>query len=48
MNHSTSNSTSYRSPSNPLPLRAAITEFLNYKTAAGLSQQSVDSYTSIH
>jgi site-specific recombinase XerD len=44
MNHSTSNSTSYRSPSNSLPLRAAITGFLNFKTAAGLSQRSLDSY----
>ena len=47
MNRSTSNSTSYRSPSNSLPLRAAITGFLNYKTAAGLSQRSVDSYKRI-
>src|SRR5690349_13788685 len=47
MNRSTSNSSSYRSPSNSLPLRAAITGFLNYKTAAGLSQRSVDSYKRI-
>ena len=47
MNHSTSNSNSYRSPSNSLPLRAAITGFLNFKTAAGLSQRSVDSYQRI-
>jgi site-specific recombinase XerD len=38
MNHSTSNS---------LPLREAITGFLNYKTAKGLSQRSVDSYKRI-
>ena len=35
MNHSTSNS---------LPLRESITGFLNYETAKGLSQRSVDSY----
>ena len=38
MNHSTSNA---------LPLRDAITGFLNYKTAKGMSQKSVDSYKRI-
>ena len=47
MNHSTSNSISYRSVSNSLPLRAAITEFLNFKTAAGLFPRSVASYKRI-
>ena len=47
MNHSTSNSNGNRSPSNSLPLRTAITGFLNYKTAEGLSQRSVDSYKRI-
>jgi hypothetical protein len=36
-----------RSPSSSLPLRAAITGFLNYGTAPGLSQRSVDSYKRI-
>ncbi len=44
MNRSPYNSTSNRSPSNSLPLRKAIIGFLNFKTAAGLSQRSVDSY----
>lgn len=47
MNRSTSISTSNRSPSNSLPLRKAITGFLNFKTVAGLSQRSVDSYQRI-
>ncbi|MGB8984458.1 MAG: tyrosine-type recombinase/integrase, partial [Anaerolineales bacterium] len=34
-------------PSNSLPLRAAITGFLNFKTAAGLSERSVASYRRI-
>ena len=47
MNRSPYNSTSNRSPSNSLPLRKAIIGFLNFKTAAGLSQRSVDSYQRI-
>jgi hypothetical protein len=35
MNRNLSSSTSHRSPSNPLPLLAAITSFVNYKTAQG-------------
>jgi integrase/recombinase XerD len=34
-------------PSNSLPLLTAITGFVNYKTAQGLSQRSVDSYKRI-
>jgi hypothetical protein len=47
MNHSTSNWNGNGSTSNSLPLRTAITGFLNYKTAEGLSQRSVDSYKRI-
>src|SRR5512147_3013803 len=47
MNRSPYNSTSNRSPSNSLPLRKAIIGFLNFKSAAGLSQRSVDSYRRI-
>lgn len=36
-----------RSPSSSMPLEKAITGFLNYKTAEGLSQRSVDSYKRI-
>lgn len=36
-----------RNPSNSLPLLTAITGFVNYKTAEGLSQRSVDSYERI-
>ena len=36
-----------RSPSNSLPLEKAISGFINYKTAEGLSQSSVDSYERI-
>ena len=32
---------------NSLPLRKAITGFVNYKTAEGLSERSVDSYRRI-
>jgi hypothetical protein len=35
MNRNLSSSTSHHSPSNPLPLLAAITSFVNYKTAQG-------------
>jgi len=47
MNRNPSNSFSHRSPSNSLPLLTAITGFVNYKTAQGLSQRSVDSYKRI-
>jgi integrase/recombinase XerD len=47
MNRNPSNSFSHRSPSNSLPLLTAITGFVNYKTAEGLSQRSVDSYKRI-
>ena len=47
MNRSPSGSLGNRSPSNSLLLRKAITGFLNFKTAAGLSQRSVDSYERI-
>jgi integrase/recombinase XerD len=33
-----------RRPFNSLPLGKAITGFVNYKTAEGLSDRSVDSY----
>ena len=36
-----------RRPSNSLPLETAITGFINFKTAEGLSQTSVDSYERI-
>ena len=36
-----------RSPSSSLPLKKAITGFLNYKTAEGLTVRSVDSYQRI-
>src|SRR5512134_2120604 len=36
-----------RNPSSSLPLLTAITGFVNYKTAQGLSQRSVDSYKRI-
>ena len=36
-----------RSKSNSLRLRKAITGFVNFKTAGGLSQRSVDSYQRI-
>lgn len=47
MNRNPSSSTGHRSPSNSLPLLTAITGFVNYKTAQGLSQRSVDSYKRI-
>jgi integrase/recombinase XerD len=47
MNRNPSNSLSHRSTSNSLPLLTAITGFVNYKTAQGLSQRSVDSYKRI-
>ena len=34
-------------PLNSLPLRKSITGFVNYKTAEGLSDRSVDSYRRI-
>ncbi len=36
-----------RRPLNSLPLQKAITGFVNYKTAEGLSDRSVDSYRRI-
>jgi len=36
-----------RRPLNSLPLQKAITGFVNYKTAEGLSERSVDSYRRI-
>ena len=36
-----------RNPSNSLPFLMAITGFVNYKTAQGWSQRSVDSYKRI-
>jgi hypothetical protein len=36
-----------RRPLNSLPLGKAITGFVNYKTAGGLSDRSVDSYKRI-
>lgn len=47
MNRNPSSSLSHRSTSNSLPLLTAITGFVNYKTAEGLSQRSVDSYKRI-
>ena len=47
MNRNPSNSFSHRSPANSLALLTAITGFVNYKTAQGLSQRSVDSYKRI-
>lgn len=47
MNRNPSSSTGRRSPSNSLPLLTAITGFVNYKTAQGLSQRYVDSYKRI-
>jgi integrase/recombinase XerD len=47
MNHSPSNSNAHRSTSNSLSLPKAITGFLNYKTAEGLSDRSIDSYKRI-
>ena len=47
MNRNPSSSTSHRSPSNSLPLLTAIEGFVNYKTAEGLSERSVDSYRRI-
>ena len=47
MNRNPSSSTGHRSPSNSLPLLTAIIGFVNYKTAQGLSQRSVDSYKRI-
>jgi integrase len=40
-------STGHRKPSNSLPLLTAITGFVNYKTAQGPSQRSIDSYKRI-
>ena len=47
MNRIPSSSTSHYSPSNSLPFFTAIDGFVNYKTAEGLSQRSVDSYKRI-
>jgi len=47
MNHSHLNSTLNHSISSSLLLRKAITGFLNYKTAEGLSDSSIDSYRRI-